>query len=241
MNKPTLLICSCINVFAPSKLTNPQLRREQYQNSLIYFINNTDIAKIIIVENTNCSWLTLEIQLLAEKKGKILEELIFEGEKKMADLHSIGYSHFEMVNHAFTYSRLLTKNDSLLVMDGRHLITNINLIYKHLKNGNCAFIPEVHRLKKNNLCDIRLYMVSKNVFIKHIWPLRYQLSLERSGWAESILDSILKKKTFEFTSLYTLPRIIGIQGSTGVSWDGNNYFNYHLKRILTSLLGLLQY
>ncbi len=241
MKKPTLLICSCINVFAASKINNAELRRKQYENALLYSLKNYDLNHVIVVENTNTSWVSNEAQNLAKEKKIQLNEFLFNADRKMTDTHSIGYAHFEMVNHVFTRNGILNNGDSLLIMDGRYIIKNMNDILDHLNNGECAFIPEVHRLRKNNLCDMRLYMITKDIFMEHIWRNRYQLSLERSGWAESLLDRILKQKVFEYSALFTLPRIIGFQGSTGAAWDGNNFLKYHLKRLLVRWLNLLKY
>ena len=241
MQKPVLLICSCINVFAPSKLTDPNLRKSQYLNSLIYFITKSKINRIIIIENTNTNWVTDEILELANKHEKIVEILLFTGNVDFANKHSIGYSHFEMVNECFKQSKILELNDSLMVMDGRHIIKNINLIYDNLINGSCAFIPEIHRFKRNNLCDIRFYLITRDNFLKYIWTRRFELSNNRDGWAETILDKILKSQNFDFHSLYVLPRIIGIQGSTGTNWDGNNFLYYYFKRFYMRVLNLYKY
>lgn len=241
MNRPILLICSCINVFAPSKLFEPNIRKSQYLNSLVYFLTKSQISRIIVVENTNSNWVSEEVLNLAKLNNKIIEVILFQADIQMARKHTIGYSHFEMVFEAIQKSKIFQKSDSLVVMDGRHIIKNINYIYNKLENGKCAFIPEITRFQRNNLCDIRLYMITSEIFLKYIWPRRFELSMKRDEWAEALLDNILKSKKFKFNKLPTLPRIIGTQGSTGVSWDGNNFFKYHLKLFVIWIFNLLKY
>lgn len=241
MNNTRLLICSCINVFAPSRINDPIIRREQYRSALIYAIKNYGFEKIIVVENSNSPWLSSDIMNMANNQRIELIELTFKADIEKTKTHSIGYAHFEMVNYAFQHGSLLQDADSLWVMDGRHMIENLNNILRSHSNGDCAFIPEVHRLKRNGLCDLRLYLVTKHVFNTFIWARRHELGLNRSEWAESLLDKILKERQFRFSSFTKLPRFIGIQGSTGVPWDGNNWLKYHIKRILVSLTGRLKY
>lgn len=231
MNKPVLVFCSCINVFAPTKIANPEIRKEHYIKSINFFVSNSSINRIIIIENTNTNWITEDILLLAKKNEKRLEIILFNADVDLAKIHSIGYSHFEMVFQAINKSKLLNQEDSLLIMDGRYIIKNINSIYKKLKNGNCTFMPEIHNFKKNNLCDLRLYMVTPNIFLNFIWARRFELSNRREGWAESIVDQIIKLKQFKIDNFRILPRSIGIQGSTGVNWDGNNPFYYYFKML----------
>ena len=73
MNKPILIFCSCIKVFAPTKISDPIIRKQHYVNSLNFFINNSNIKRIIIVENTNTNWIDDEILTLAKKKKKYLK------------------------------------------------------------------------------------------------------------------------------------------------------------------------
>ena len=230
MNNPVLVFCSCINVFAPTKISNPEIRKEHYINSINFFISISSIKRIIIIENTNTNWITEDILLLAKQNEKLIEIILFNGDVELAKKHSIGYSHFEMVFTAIINSKLLKLEDSLLIMDGRYIIKNINHIYRKLKNGNCTFIPEIHNFKRNNLCDLRLYMVTPGIFLNFIWPRRFDLSNQRDGWAESIVDKIIKLKQFKIDNFRVLPRSIGIQGSTGVNWDGNNPLYYYFKR-----------
>jgi len=229
MNKPVLVFCSCIKVFAPTKISDPIIRKKHYVDSIKFFIANSNIQRIIVVENTNSNWIDEEILTLAKKNKKLLEFILFEGDIDLAIKHSIGYSHFEMVYTAINNSKILNKNDSLLVMDGRYIIKNINLIYDKLINGNCAFMPEIHNFKKNNLCDLRLYMVTQSIFLNYFWTKRFNLTNKRDGWAEYIVDTIIKSKRFKIDHFRILPRSIGIQGSTGVNWDGNNLFYYYFK------------
>jgi hypothetical protein len=236
MNKPVLVFCSCIKVFAPTKISDPIIRKKHYVDSIKFFIANSKIQRIIIVENTNTNWVDEEILILAKNNNKIVEILLFKGDVDLAIKHSIGYSHFEMVYIAINNSQILKKNDSLLVMDGRYIIKNINLIYKKLINGNCAFMPEIHNFRKNNLCDLRLYLVSQSIFLNYIWTKRFDLSNKRNGWAEYIVDTIIKSKQFKIDHFRILPRSIGIQGSTGVNWDGNNPFYYYFKMLYIYLL-----
>ena len=165
----------------------------------------------------------------SKKKEKILEIILLQGNIELSIKHSIGYSHFEMVYTAIIKSKILNTNDSLLVMDGRYIIKNINIIYDKLINGNCAFMPEIHNFKKNNLCDLRLYMITQSIFLKYVWSKRFELSNNKKGWAEFIVDKIIKTKQFKTDHFRILPRSIGIQGSTGVNWDGNNPFYYYFK------------
>jgi len=234
-------MCSCINVFAQTKLPNPDIRKQHYQNALLYFIKNTIVKKILIVENTNSNWVTAELMNLAESKGIEIEVLLFKGDQQKCAKHSIGYSHMEMVNYAFENSQLLSANESILVMDGRYKIINIDKIIKNIGNATCAFIPEVMRLKTNGLCDMRLYLVNNQIFTNYFWPRRFELSLDRQGWVESLYDQVLRSKKFYFSSFITLPRCVGVQGSTGAKWDGNNVIYYYIKSSLLSLFGLLKY
>jgi len=222
-------------------INNPEIRIAQYVDALRFFIEKSDLKRIVIVENTNTIWLTDQLIELATNRGVTVEFLAFQGDQELGVKHSIGYSHMEMVYHAFYKSKILERGESLLVMDGRYKIFNIRKIMKHLRNGECVFIPEVHRLKKNGLCDMRLYMVNADIYINFFWSRRFELSPERLGWVESLYDRVLRDRQFSFGKFVSLPRCVGVQGSTGVKWDGSKFFIFYFKSFFVSLLGLLRY
>lgn len=198
-------------------ISNEEERLQQYISALRHLINSGAFRKIIFCENSNYN---LEAFELLKKEAKNqeteLEVLSFQGDLKQASIHGKGYGEGEIMDYVFENSRLLRNESYFIKLTGRLIIDNISEIVKHLQKNKCYF--NIPNRTIRDFYDTRIYGMPTETFQKY-FRKAYHRVMDREGtYLERVYTEVLKEQKIELKNFPRYPRIVGISGSSGLTY-----------------------
>lgn len=169
---------ACIH---PNGFTEEQkkIREKQYEDSLKFYIHNSDFDSIVFVDNSNSN-----LNYLKDMKktngfytinSKLIEYITYNW-NKYTEKYNYWYSEAEIIDYAIDNSQLLDKlddNKSFFKVTGRHIIKKINSLiwmpqderfFRWVYGFSC--ISAVFKIKKKNYKDL-LYKKVEDFYIKN--------------------------------------------------------------------------
>ncbi len=179
----TLLMTATINVGSTPQVTikDDQERLLQYLCALISWIKSPNISTIVFCENSNTSYDFEAIKQFAQNEGKILEVLVFDGNKE-SQRYGKGYGEGKILDYAINNSKYLTDEVDFYKITGRLFISNFETISQRYTN-----FPNVFKIKYPDDIKIKLVYVEDfhpivtNLRIFYKWIERYFISLKTRG------------------------------------------------------------
>lgn len=214
-----LLLTGCI---APAKevyalqLKDSDIRRQQYLEALRFYIEKTNIKKIVFCDNSNAEEIK-EIVELALKNKKDFEWIAFQGDVQKTIENGKGYGEGEILKYACENSKLIQTCKYLSKVTGRLKITNLNSILRMTKDNKNYFNIYINRTNRY-YADTRFFIIKIEDFHKYLL-YEYEKVNDRQGetlevcFALKIIDSMIPYKRFPTYIGYE-----GISGSTGLRY-----------------------
>jgi hypothetical protein len=153
-NTDTLIVTSTIQ---PSEkvpylsLTDPQQRLFQTYCSLICWIKETIIKKIVLCDNSAAYGAFTGIASLAEQYNKSLEILVFRGNQEKTCLLGKGYGEGEIMKYVMEHSRLLGDHSTFYKITGRIFVEGFNDLHHNHANKGIVFSLKPHDSKWVNI------------------------------------------------------------------------------------------
>ena len=178
-----LVITSTINVGKTPyvKINNQNERLLEYLCALISWIKLTEVKTLIFGENSQTDYDFTKIQELAQKEGKILEVLVFEGNKE-SQWHGKGYGEGKIIKYAIDHSQYLDEQVNFYKITGRLFIPDFTKIQQHYAKDKNVFKLHQSQAKKQlvkadepNDFKNRLSRIKKNL-------KAYLISLKTRGF-----------------------------------------------------------
>lgn len=229
-----LIVTSCMFPKSNVKkltVTNFETRKEQYMESLKWYINETDIVNICYCDNSMAPC-DVDLVMLANSKGKRLEWLSFQGDCEKVAEQGKGYGEGEILDYAFKNSQLVNEADVLIKITGRLNALNIKTILKFTDRRYSYF--EMHR----GYVDSRCYVVKKQDYLKYLLGLKNEVDDNKRYYIEHVLFDKIKNNTRRFHPLPFALNISGISGSMGVEYKDTavKHIAKSLKRFILSVI-----
>lgn len=193
-------------------------RLEQYLQGLSLLIESEAFSKIIFAENSNYGGDPFEtLQQSAREHQTCLEYLSFQGDTEQTCIHGKGYGEGEIMKYVFEHSELLKNEPYFVKMTGRLQIDNIAKITAKLKRSGTYFnIPNPTR---RDIYDTRIYAMPVKQFEEYFLD-EYEHVMDRDGiFLEHVYTGILKEHNIHVSNFPLYPRIRGISGSGGLTYD----------------------
>ena len=212
MKNVTLLLTACVNPDGMSftALQNPIIRKEQYINALLYYINNTELP-IVFVENTNSDFSNLFQYYIDNGR---LEYLTFMGNNYPKCLGK-GYGEAEIITYGLNNSRIIRETNYLIKITGRLIVRNINEIANN------------PILRLSSRCIRFGFMSDTSIFSMCIVAPVGWISDCISKYGNTINDSnkvymehilyryLIETEKHSIIPFFTPPQIEGVSGTTG--------------------------
>lgn len=206
-----IILTGCIN---PEKnipyltLTNSIVRREQYIQSILFFLDKSRAKKIIFCDNSNAP---IEDSVLkhAIHVGKDLEWLSFSGNNEMCAERGKGYGEGEIIKYIFDNSRILKSCTSFVKVTGRFKILNINDMLLFLNNNNSYF--DFYE----NYVDTRCYIANINQFKCDLINQYKYVNDSKGYYLEHAYFDPIYSNSKKYKQLPMILNIVGQSGSTG--------------------------
>lgn len=209
-----ILLTACVNPngMAFTKLNDQKLRLNQYKTSIKFYLENTD-KQIIVVENTGYDFSNDFISYVNKQR---LECLTFEGNNYNKSLGK-GYGESLIIDYALKNSRFINKDNIIIKITGRYIISNIIEILSLIKDESYAYV-NISRIKGKFLCDSRLFAAPITFFTNYFFSYQERLNDSKGFYFEHALYHSTKRwvinknkfKEFRYPFIFN-----GVTGSTG--------------------------
>lgn len=199
-------------------ISKEEERLQQYTSALLHLIDSGAFRKIVFCENSNYNLQAFELlKKEAAEKETELEILSFQGNMEQASIQGKGYGEGEIMDYVFENSRLLRDETYFVKMTGRLKIANIKKIAELLKENKCYFNIPNHTIR--DFYDTRIYGMPTETFRKY-FRKAYHRVMDREGiYLEKVYTLVLKEQKIEPDNFPRYPRIAGISGSSGLTYE----------------------
>lgn len=210
---PVLLITGTIQVnndmpFVVVK--NADERLEAYINTIKWAIDVTSFKFIVFCENTGYELEQVHIAANAHSKYKKFEYLTFRGNSKRIIEQGKGYGEGEIISYALQNSKLLDGAEYFCKITGRITIENVSQCMRNRRN----YFMHVEGERK---IDTRFYCIKTRDYKTYLLRAYKKVDDSNGVYLEHVFyDSV---RNLRYRSFYDIPRIIGISGSTGISYE----------------------
>ena len=239
------LILTC--TIQPNNMPNlirrdTNLRLRDYKKSFNFWISNSNIKKIILIENSG-----YDLRYFHEIAGnsKIEIEIISNNLNETYDKNlGKGYGQYLCLKEIFDKSLIAKKTDYFIDVTGRHCIRNFNkIIYDLSREKNDIYINLSDKLK---FADTNIYGGTKEFFMNYFIPEVSKTNDSRNKIFEHCAANGVLKAVSSGMKLSNVPiyaDIDGFIGTNGKKYKQNifkkiklflfrkfkNYFLYHKK------------
>ncbi len=199
-------------------IQNEKQRLDQYVNGLKALIETEAFSKIVFADNSNYQGEAfLALESTANEHQVEMEILCFQGNTENACIHGKGYGEGEIMEYVFQHSELLKDETYFVKITGRLQIDNISRIVSKLRKTRTYFnIPNSTR---RDIYDTRIYAMPKKLFETYFLK-QYEKVMDNDGvYLEHIYTRIIKENKIKIYNFPQYPRIRGISGSNGITYD----------------------
>ena len=210
-----LLITGCISPNSQTPklvLTNSDMRRQQYIDSIKYYIEYANVDNIVYCDNSG-AYAEQELNELAEKRGKRFEWISFYGDTSKTVQFGKGFGECEIVNYALQHSDLIKQCEYLVKVTGRLVIKNLNVLLRLSKKGIyfCPNTTEDNRLYINT----RIYMMPIKAYNLYFQKAVDYVDDINNVYLEHAFGICVENSRIPFKKFVFAPWVEGISGSTG--------------------------
>ena len=211
-----LLITGCIdpNPNVPFlEIKNAENRRQQYIESIRYYIKETNIRKIVYCDNSK-ALIDDEISNLAKRYLKEFEWLSFKGDSVKAVTQGKGYGEGEIIEYALENSKQLQNSEYFIKVTGRVIVRNIDFLITFMNEHRMYFF----RNSPTNV-DTKLYGVPVESYKKDFLTLYKEVDDKNKKYLENLFSEQIIRNHLTPHSFVVFPNARGISGSTGKSYS----------------------
>lgn len=208
-------------------LSDKNVRRKQYIDSIKYYIQKTKIEKIIFCDNSDALE-EIELKMLALKYNKEFEWISFKGDNSSVVKQGKGFGEGEIIKYIFENSMIIKKCRMFVKVTGRLIVKNIDTVINFTTNDffYCDF--------QQNIVYTHFYVMPIDMY-KLYFMNAYNYVNDRDGhFLEHCFYNVRINNSIQTKQFIIYPNITGISGSTGERYDISV-----LKRIMRSIKGLL--
>lgn len=195
------------------------VRKQQYIDSLIFYIRNTNLKKIIFCDNSNSKELD-EIKKFAEENNKEFEWIYFQGNTNKTIEKGKGYGEGEILKYVCENSKLIQRCEYMLKITGRLKITNTNNLIrlaKEKKNYVNIYID-----KKNQFyADTRCFLIAVPEFKQYLINEYENVNDKLGETLELCIGNKIVNSEMSYNEFITYIGYEGVSGSTGLKYHLN--------------------
>lgn len=224
-NNIILFLTGCVDPkgMAFTALNNPEIRRQQYIDTLNWYLDNTSLP-ILFVENTN-------VDLSNEFRHNLiqgrLEILTFDGNNYDRSLGK-GYGEARIMQYGFEHSNFLLHEDAVIIkVTGRFICKNIEDLVKRYNCSNTIYANIGKDDWGGNIAS-SVFVIAPSEFWKNIFlPRREELNDSKFFHFEHLLYESLctwSNDGGRHREFWILPVMIGVSGTSGkkISCNSSN-------------------
>ncbi len=238
--KCALVITSSVYVNAPyTVLSDPGQRASQYMDSIMFFIQDSPLTKIIVCDNSGYHY-PESLYELASSCDKQLELLSFTGNKELVGLYGKGYGEGEIMEYIFSNSILIRRVEGFLKITGRLKLVNIGELLQQSDHGVNYFMP-VSLLRPRWLVpkaarpcvDIRVYYAGTAFFRDNLLAVYKQVRERDVYFLEHAYHDALARSGARVKCFPVAPEFSGVSGSNGWEFRERSWWKKKLIKLVS--------
>ena len=193
-------------------LRDPRIRLLQYVASLMSWIDQTSIQRIVFCDNSGFDFDYSELQSRAEARGKSLEIISYKlplGERNK----SKGYCEGEIIRKAFEKSRTISESESFFKATGRLFFPDFDAVETRYRGDARAFA--FHRFPR--MITTFFFKCDTKFFRDELMDCFRSVDDEKGYYIEHAYFDVIWGKPF---APLECGKVLGWSASTGEIYDG---------------------
>lgn len=242
-----IFLTACVNPkgMKYTKLSNSQIRLQQYKDALDWYLANTSL-KILLVENSNVDF---SEDYKAQIQDGRLEFIVYDG--NMYDRsRGKGYGEASIIKYGLEHSKLLKNKPNILVfkITGRLLCKNIEELCLRYHCRNTVYANFGKDDWNGNIATSQAIIAPKRFFSEYFLPRREEINDSQCYHFEHVLYDSIKdwKKAGGKHRMFWIPPVIeGISGTYGTTIDtkmtGSKLLRYRIMYFFRRFFGYRGY
>ncbi len=211
------------------------VRKEQYVDAFKFYIEHTNIKKIVYCDNSNAKEIE-GIKKKAEENGKEFEWLSFQGNSQKTIENGKGYGEGEILKYAYTNSKIIPTCKYVIKVTGRLKVKNIDLILKMIRNDN-NYINIFINSQGKPYADTRFFITKIIDFNKNLINEFEKVNDKQGEFLEICYGKKIVDSKMQFKRMPVYIGYEGISGSTGLRYLLTFKEKVHIsKKILNRMI-----
>lgn len=244
IDKCALVITSSVYVSAPyTVLVDPEERKKQYHESILFFIKESPLTKIIVCDNSGYHY-SESLYDLAISHNKEIELLSFQGNNELVATYGKGYGEGEIMQFVLTNSKLINGVEGFLKVTGRLKLVNIDRLLRKCDHWENYFMPvslirpRFMVPKPARACvEVKAYYTTKKYFKDVLFNAHAEVRDKNTFFLEHAYHKAMATSPVNVKCFPTPPEFVGISGSNGWTIKERS----RLKKMLIKFVSLLGY
>ena len=222
-----ILTCTVNPIQMPNLVrSNPEIRFQDYKKSFNFWVNNTFVNKIILIENSNYD-LSYFNKIAKDIKNKEIEIISSNSNNRYDKSLGKGYGQYLCLKEVFDQSQIAKTTKYFIDVTGRHCIKNFKAIIKDIiKNESSIYVNITDNLK---FADANIYGGTKKFFINYLLPETKKTNDSQNKIFENCVASATLKAVSDGMNLSKTPIYADIDGFIGT--NGKKYKQSIIKKI----------
>ena len=222
-----ILTCTINPIQMPNLVrSNPEIRFQDYKKSFNFWVNNTFVNKIILIENSNYD-LSYFNKIAKDIKNKEIEIISSNSNNRYDKSLGKGYGQYLCLKEVFDQSQIAKTTKYFVDVTGRHCIKNFKAIIEDIiKNESDIYVNITDNLK---FADANIYGGTKKFFINYLLPETKKTNDSQNKIFENCVASATLKAISDGMNLSKTPIYADIEGFIGT--NGKKYKQNIIKKI----------
>jgi hypothetical protein len=222
-----ILTCTINPIQMPNLArSNPEIRFQDYKKSFNFWVNNTFVNKIILIENSNYD-LSYFNKIAKDIKNKEIEIISSNSNNRYDKSLGKGYGQYLCLKEVFDQSQIAKTTKYFVDVTGRHCIKNFKAIIEDIiKNESDIYVNITDNLK---FADANIYGGTKKFFINYLLPETKKTNDSQNNIFENCVASATLKAVSDGMNLSKTPIYADIEGFIGT--NGKKYKQSIIKKI----------
>jgi hypothetical protein len=221
-------------------LTDPEERKKQYIDSIIFFISKSPFRKIVVCDNSNYSY-PQSLCDLARSHNKELELISFSGNALLVTKYGKGFGEGEILEYVLLNSVLIKQVDAFFKITGRLKLINALELLRQMDEHENYFMP-ISLLRPQFMMpeaarrcvDVRVYYTTKAFFKEYLLLVYKDVRDKDIFFLEHVYHKAMENVASKVSRFPLAPEIIGMSGSNGWMFKERTWLQKALTRLVNS-------
>ena len=203
-----------------------ETRLNDYKKSFNFWIENKNINKIILIENSGYD-LSFFNKIAKKFPNKKIEIISSNSNNSFNKKLGKGYGEYLCLKEVFENSKIVKNTDYFIKITGRYIIKNFNSILKDMISNNA----DIYLNLSNNLkySDSVIYGGNKKFFENYVIPEKEKTTDEINNLSENKIANATLKAVSDGLTLSKIPIYADKEGFIGT--NGKKLRQNTLKKI----------